>query len=98
MIAVLIGISNRIELPFPKVLKEKAMSVIILRDFVRLVEGVIEIGEDHSLGLKSLKESVYLKAANRVEFENWWKELSSFVPSQMKRAFSKFEIDYDWKE
>ena len=70
-------------------MKEKPINVIALRDFIRLVDGAVEIGEENTFGLKSLKEAIYLKAVNKVEFENWWKELSSFVPSQMKRAYSK---------
>jgi len=71
-----------------EVMKEKPINVIALRDFIRLVDGAVEIGEENTFGLKSLKEAIYLKAVNKVEFENWWKELSSFVPSQMKRAYS----------
>ena len=70
-------------------MKEKPVNVIILRDFIRLDDGNVEIGEENSIGLKSLRDGIYLKAVNKVEFENWWKELSTFVPSQMKRAYSK---------
>lgn len=57
-----------------------------------MLDGTIEIGEENSLGLKSLKDSLYLKAATKVDFENWWKELSTFVPSPMKRAYSMSNI------
>ncbi len=57
-----------------------------------MLDGSAEIGEELSLGLKSLKDGIYLKTANKVDFENWWKELSNFVPSPMKRAYSRLNI------
>ena len=57
-----------------------------------MLDGHSEIGEENSVGLKSLKDGIYLKAANKVDFENWWKELSTFVPSPMKRAQSELRL------
>ena len=71
-------------------MRSKSFGVTVLQDFIRMLDGTIEIGEENSLGLKSLKDILYLKANNKVDFENWWKELSTFVPSPMKRAYSKF--------
>ncbi|XP_065066334.1 early endosome antigen 1-like isoform X2 [Rhopilema esculentum] len=71
-----------------EVMRNKSIGVIVLQDFIRMLDGHSEIGEENSVGLKSLKDGIYLKAANKVDFENWWKELSTFVPSPMKRAQS----------
>ncbi len=70
-------------------MRSQSKGITVLQDFIRMLDGCTEIGVENSLGLKSLKDSLYLKTANKVDFENWWKELSNFVPSPMKRAYSK---------
>eukprot|EP00794_Sanderia_malayensis_P009410 gene9410-10396_t len=71
-----------------EVLESESKGITVLQDFVRMLDGSNEIGMENSLGLKSLKDSIYLKTVNKIDFENWWKELSNFVPSPMKRAYS----------
>ena len=68
--------------------RDKSLGVIVLQDFIRMLDGMSEINEENSIGFKSLKGTVYFKVSTKVDFENWWKELSTFVPSPMKRTYS----------
>ena len=67
----------------------KAASVIRLQDYVRMLDGKEELNEDLCFGLKSLRDTVYFKTITRVDYENWWKEFSTFVAAPLKRAMSK---------
>ena len=63
---------------------------MMLQDFIRMLNGKEEINEKLCFGIKTLRDTYYFKTNTKVDYENWWKEISSFVASPLKRTTSKF--------
>ena len=64
----------------------------MLQDFIRMLDGKVELGEKLCFGIKTLRETIYFKTTTKVDYENWWKEISSFVASPLKRTTSTILI------
>ena len=55
-----------------------------------MLDGRREIGESLCFGVKTLRSTIYFRTLTRVDYENWWKEFSSFVAAPIiKRTQSK---------
>ncbi|XP_066914646.1 putative leucine-rich repeat-containing protein DDB_G0290503 isoform X2 [Clytia hemisphaerica] len=69
--------------------KESIKNTLLLQDFIRMLDGKKEIGETLCFGVKTLRSIIYFKTLTKVDYENWWKEFSSFVAAPvMKRTQS----------
>ena len=63
----------------------------MLQDFIRMLDGKREIEEELCFGVKTLRCVYYFKTISKVDYENWWKEVSSFVAAPIiKRSNSKY--------
>ena len=70
--------------------KENIKNTLLLQDFIRMLDGRREIGETLCFGVKTLRSIIYFRTLTRVDYENWWKEFSSFVAAPViKRTQSK---------
>lgn len=49
-----------------------------------MLDGKLEIAEDLCFGVKTLRNTLYFKTLTRVDYENWWKEFSSFVAAPIR--------------
>jgi len=71
--------------------KETIRRTLLLQDFIRMLDGRRELGEELCFGVKTLRSIIYFKTLSKVDYENWWKEFSSFVAApNMKRTQSKY--------
>ena len=56
-----------------------------------MLDGRNEIAEDLCFGVKALRDIVYFKTLSKVDFENWWKEFSTFIIAPLRRTTSKLK-------
>lgn len=61
---------------------------MMLQEFIRMLDGKIELGETLCFGVKTLRDTFYFKTMTKVDYENWWKEFSSFVAAPIRRTTS----------
>ena len=63
----------------------------MLQDYIRMLDGRNEIAEDLCFGVKALRDIVYFKTLSKVDFENWWKEFSTFIIAPLRRTTSRLK-------
>lgn len=76
------------ELVDGKAKKDNVLSSMMLQEFIRMLDGKIELGETLCFGVKTLRDTFYFKTMTKVDYENWWKEFSSFVAAPIRRTTS----------